>query len=618
MKRTILFVFIAMLAASACVKEPLAVETTEESSQEAPVDAILTSFTATAEGAVTKTDLYGNDAEGYAVRWREWDAIHVTDAAGNTGTYRALAGGEITTSFTIKGSSNVNTSRPPFIAYYPETIREAARIWPSEQDYMDDGVVPLLKTVPMRGLAESIVRDEENVFNITTDFTFKNLGGLIRLNLKSTTPGTTVGKIILSADEGMSGPFNIAADGLTAEIESGTGDVTLYVVNVSHGFAVSLSSEPKPFYIAVPAGTYNNLKVTVVQDNMSAQTKTAKVPIVVERSKITDITLTFNDFALETTNLSASATANCYVVGRAGSYKFRADVAGNGAADLSGISKTISSVNSAELLWATIETQSPPGNTQLIRNVRYSDGFVFFDTGVKYIEGNALIAVKDASSNILWSWHIWFESDDLEALRQRFGSNVVFMDRNLGAIENYHRTDYYFDFGMYYEWGRKDPFPHQVNSSRTQTVARRGSRTTTTLESLSLAGTIANPTAVSSGGISGATWDTDSKNIFDPCPPGWKVPKPIQFTAQIAGKGVWQSGVGATITYGGHTAWYPAAGAFAHGSTNYYHQGEGAYLYTTTSAYSRSFDLSSSLYGSMQDKDSYWACSVRCVKEFEP
>lgn len=71
-------------------------------------------------------------------------------------------------------------------------------------------------------------------------------------------------------------------------------------------------------------------------------------------------------------------------------------------------------------------------------------------------EGNALVAVRDASGTILWSWHIWVTDYDPETQGVEYNGNV-WMDRSLGALardRGQSRTE-----GWLYQWGRKDPFP---------------------------------------------------------------------------------------------------------------------------------------------------------------
>ena len=88
-------------------------------------------------------------------------------------------------------------------------------------------------------------------------------------------------------------------------------------------------------------------------------------------------------------------------------------------------------------------------------------------TGVK--EGNSLVAVKGEDGKIKWSWHIWVTGFDPEAPENQFvitaknnagttDVDYVFMDRNLGAMT--YEVQEYTDkgVGLYYQWGRKDPF----------------------------------------------------------------------------------------------------------------------------------------------------------------
>ena len=70
-----------------------------------------------------------------------------------------------------------------------------------------------------------------------------------------------------------------------------------------------------------------------------------------------------------------------------------------------------------------------------------------------------MIAVKDASGKILWSWHIWATDFDPNAKTLKYtndnGSTWEFMDRNLGAANA--ESGSFGAFGLLYQWGRKDP-----------------------------------------------------------------------------------------------------------------------------------------------------------------
>lgn len=73
--------------------------------------------------------------------------------------------------------------------------------------------------------------------------------------------------------------------------------------------------------------------------------------------------------------------------------------------------------------------------------------------------GNAVVGIKDSSGKTLWSWHIWVTTYDGKTT---FTSNngvrdFVFMDRALGAMSI--TPGDLKSCGLYYQWGRKDPFP---------------------------------------------------------------------------------------------------------------------------------------------------------------
>ena len=270
-------------------------------------------------------------------------------------------------------------------------------------------------------------------------------------------------------------------------------------------------------------------------------------------------------------DLSATESANCYLVPAKGKYRFKATVKGNGSADLGGISKTTdaNTINSAELVWATFNTTVAPVANELIKDISYDDGYVYFSTGDTYKEGNALVAIKDNSNNILWSWHLWFESDDLEAKAQTYpNSGYVMMDRNLGALTNCYSAGDALDFGFAYQNGRKDPF--MMSATRTTYTALGVLGTYTTAEGgQTVAASILKPTVVFgtdywAGYSTPDLWSSSSKTIFDPCPPGW----------HIAPSNVWSaSGFNSTTfkpkdndfsTYHGwvfnDVAWFPATG----------------------------------------------------------
>ena len=123
------------------------------------------------------------------------------------------------------------------------------------------------------------------------------------------------------------------------------------------------------------------------------------------------------------TDLSSSASANCYIVSNAGLYKFKT-VKGNS-------SESVGNVASAAILWETFGTSETPECLDLIKAVDYENGYLAFQTADTFKEGNAVIAAKDADGNILWSWHIWLT--DQPQGQVYYNDAGTMMDRNLGS-----------------------------------------------------------------------------------------------------------------------------------------------------------------------------------------
>lgn len=168
--------------------------------------------------------------------------------------------------------------------------------------------------------------------------------------------------------------------------------------------------------------------------------------------------------------------------------------------------------------------------------------------------GNAVVAAKK-DGVIVWSWHVWVtDYDPSEAPMIYTGANgtYTFMDRNLGASTNEKYTA--GSFGLFYQWGRKDPFvgadgvesnvyvkKYDMEGNQVREVNELrpiyDDYTTTNLDL-----SIQNPTVfyyAPSSAWPVVDWLTDDaqlqdndlwggvsghKSIYDPCPEGWMVP----------------------------------------------------------------------------------------------
>lgn len=332
-------------------------------------------------------------------------------------------------------------------------------------------------------------------------------------------------------------------------------------------------------------------------------------------------------------DLSASGTANSYIVSSEGSYFFK-PVKGNS-------STSVGTVASVSVLWESFGTSTAPSVGDLVQSVSYRDGDIYFTTPSTFKEGNAVIAAKDASGKILWSWHIWF-TDQPEG--QVYYNNAgTMMDRNLGATSA--TPGDVGALGLLFQWGRKDPFLGSSSIS-SSTVAKSTIIWPSAVSSDSSSGTIAyaiaNPTTFIAYNKSNYDWyytgstSTDNtrwttsesaKSIYDPCPSGWRVP-------DGGSDGVWAKAIGSSsyfhytykdegINFSGkfgsdHTIWYPASGLRSSNGNFLNHVGGLGFYWSALSggyyAYCLGFDS-----GGVDPSDDInhraMGFSVRCLQE---
>ena len=243
-------------------------------------------------------------------------------------------------------------------------------------------------------------------------------------------------------------------------------------------------------------------------------------------------------------------TANSYIVSVAGDYKFRATHKGNSSTE------AIGAITSAAVLWESFGTATAPAVGDLVKNVAYSDGYIRFTATAA--EGNAVIAAKDASGKILWSWHIWLT--DKPAEHMYANSAGTMMDRNLGATSA--SPGDVGALGLLYQWGRKDPFlGSSSRSSNTVALSTITWPSPVQVSTLPADATyhIANPTTFITSNNSRQNYDwfftssseyhndrwPDSgspKSIYDPCPAGWRVPDGGE-------NGIWAKAHGSSTNY---------------------------------------------------------------------
>ena len=335
-------------------------------------------------------------------------------------------------------------------------------------------------------------------------------------------------------------------------------------------------------------------------------------------------------------DLSSSESANCYIVSQGGRYKFKA-VKGNS-------SESVRGVASAAILWESFGTSTTPRVGDLIKKVAYNNGYLYFEPADIFREGNAVIAAKDASGTILWSWHIWLT--DQPQGQVYYNDAGTMMDRNLGATSA--TPGDVGALGLLYQWGRKDPFLGSSSIS-SDTLAESTINWPSAVRSNSITGTIAYATAhpttfimynsinddwyyTGSSSTDNTRWTTSesTKSIYDPCPAGWRVP-------DGGSNGVWSKAPGSSsvfddyplffnecMDYSGKfgsasTICYPASGGRSHYDGSLYSVGSHGNYWSASpnggSAYDLYFDFDAEGYVALLGWDDRASgLSVRCLQ----
>lgn len=304
-------------------------------------------------------------------------------------------------------------------------------------------------------------------------------------------------------------------------------------------------------------------------------------------------------------------TANCYVVSAAGTYQLPL-VYGNAIKNGSENSAAYQGGKFKDYLDRTISSPYITGANNAV--LVWSDGFFMFkdihlDAAKKNLvftidsnymqQANAVLAVRDASNRIMWSWHIWVTERSVYTIRHTLqdyfddSNTYVLMQCNLGWVDGkkvyYNSRKLTFSFtqvgsgktdelkvtqegatfdykdvgSTYYQWGRKDPLvalknwdsyryeDYRLHETGDPDYVYRYETGPTTIGEA-----IQHPNVFYTRGTDGsADWNnehittlwnahdnggtlestTSVKTIYDPSPRGFKVPMPRAFAIFVGG-----------------------------------------------------------------------------------
>ena len=506
-----------------------------------------------AGGRATKTDFgrFTTSASYAEIYWSENDSINVfypVQSYAESCKYVTSESGPVAV---FVNQSQVAPSGSSFLGLYPYTQSASAdisrstiqTILPSSQLAYPGKFDP----TALLAVASSTSADEMAFYNVCSGlcFTLKDGGKYSRIDFRGGSNEDVAGAISISLSD-PTAPVATAAQGSVKKVELRPAEGDTFAAGTQYYIMLKPSEFKNGFSLDfyTPGANSATLTQTCTSFVVFSRGVFARIPEVDSPGKLSRIRDGI-DLAED------GETANCYVVSKAGSYKFPL-VMGNDP------EHTLSEISKVTVLWETDNTSASQTVGSIIKDVTNNSRYVYFNTPSTLKNGNAVIAAwrkVGGKDTIVWSWHIWVCKDfDPDASAQTLRRKPKpMMDRNLGALSNSATSP--LSNGFFYQWGRKDPFPGAiesyvaadggagtymsttvgalklepaVNSTRSVTVdyvIAHPDVFITSTEGYWLPSSINTLWGVESNYQGGQITEKVYKSLYDPCPPGWKVPR---------------------------------------------------------------------------------------------
>lgn len=386
--------------------------------------------------------------------------------------------------------------------------------------------VKLQATSKVSWITGVVVKDKSITFNVSKNKDKSVRSGKIELTYGNAEPTN----VTVRQQAFENAVIKTSSSSLTVDAWGDNGKITYSITNPRPGAKVTARSGSSWIKnIVVGDG-----EVTFLASlNSNSSSRSGSIVLEYEDAEPVTVTVTQNALGSTVTSLGVEESANCYIVTKPGVYKIPA-VKGNDK------SQKVAAA-SVEVLWET-RSDADVKVGDIVNHTGYDNGNIYFNVNRKTSsstvpEGNALIAAKDASGNILWSWHIWVTRIMPTDHQYKNGAGTMMVcDLGAACVES---GVYPWSGGLYYQYGRKDPFwgDRSCTLDRWERVMRNA---TTGTESYAAA----HPTTFIYDAYHWLyNYETGlwrrNKSISDPCPPGYVIPDGGQY-------GVWARASGRT------------------------------------------------------------------------
>lgn len=644
MNKKLVFLFASALAIAGCMKEQQVGESVDPEVQEANFSLLASS------DQFTKTEL----CNCKDIVWKSDDQLSVWEAGSTT---------NVNVQLTLDESSAETQTGIFKGTLTPAADFELYAIYPYNESYGDDPTA-LSLTIP------SIVNQTTDINSIVgdTDFMlgkatneeydselaaykmlFKHPLAFVQFHIDGRDcvyEQATIKSLTMTADVAFVGPVNVnLEDGTVASAAEGTDGKTL-VINFPN---TAKMNDPQDAWVAI-----NPVDLSAANCKFALEmTNGQKVTFTVNPSKMNGQALykfEFKDIDAKIAAMKGEATpvridnyngtydpANCYLVTEGGYYQF--DARSVDKVNLFSGSAPYSDGYRVNWLWST-------GTECILDEVGIGDSGRITIRVKPNSNGNAVIALYNPEGNIVWSWHIWATTLDnpMEPHHWSRGTDWLMADINIGATS---KTDGDTGaYGMYYQWGRKDPFP----ADRTNCVFNEGVsftsesayNTATITNSVEYA--VAHPTVflkqfyhswlstetevLNAQSLWYKATNRTGKTKYDPCPPGYLVPVGAADygwrSTNFMNDNITYKDQGIVYTNNSVSTYYPAAGYINEGTLT--DAGKIVRLWgadlSVTPAYKANLQarslmitISSQSVVTYQSSRTGWGFPVRCMKK---
>lgn len=371
------------------------------------------------------------DASGsaIAIRWTAGDRMLINDGV-HEAVFVASDNGTESSFTKDSGDDLAEGGNVTYTAWYPaEYWKDGSFILPKIQTYRHKGI----GIFPMTAISED------------TELNFRSICSALEIRLSTTEEyaGKVLRQLILkSSGEALSGKvgYDHTTDNVTV---SGCDSL---IIDIPEG--IEIGSLPVSVYAALPPGTYApGLTVTAICSDTSSETLTTGKAMALRRSfayntgiRCTEIVWDYSYGEFNCVNAygmsSVEIDISPYCVG-------------------SDCMKGREATKAVKASGATLISNTDGG---IVDGKPVLDGEILKIHLIENAYGNAVVGITDPDGKILWSYHIWKPYENPEMAIRYASTGLDIMPMPIGALKACDGTYDQDMLGLYYQWGRKDPF----------------------------------------------------------------------------------------------------------------------------------------------------------------